>query len=115
MLGECWALLGPQENKKDFYRNQKDVGFVKSTTGTGPQYNLTRNKHGMVTRLYIVQLVAVDWHLACKILILCIATDVGIYGLLVSYRVLTWVYNIVSGWLKSSFRILSTDLNSNRT
>ena len=34
--------------KKDFYRNQMDVGMQKSTTG--PKCKLTRNKHGMVTR-----------------------------------------------------------------
>ena len=34
-----------QENKKDFYRNQKDVVMRKYTTG--PQYKPTRKKHGM--------------------------------------------------------------------
>ena len=38
-----------QENKKRFLSKSKGCRVVKSTTG--PQCNLTRNKHGMVTRL----------------------------------------------------------------
>ena len=40
---------GHKSKLKDFYRNQKDVGIKKSTTGS--QCKPTRNKHGMVTQL----------------------------------------------------------------